>query len=62
MKDRVTGEPKGFAFATFATRREAVKAAEVLNNMEIKVFPIISSFFLSFSSSLSGKACEGNNI
>jgi len=36
MKDRGTGEPKGYAFATFASRTEALRAAEVLNNMEIK--------------------------
>jgi len=36
MKDRTTGEPKGFAFATFATRKDALLAAQVLNNMEIK--------------------------
>ena len=37
MKNRDTGESKGFAFVAFKTKDVAQKAIEVLHNKEFKV-------------------------
>ena len=49
MKDRDTGEHKGYAFVAFKTKEVAQKAIEEIHSKEFKVFTVLpKSFFLLF--------------
>jgi len=49
MKDRDTGEHKGYAFVAFKTKQVAQKAIMEIHNKEFKVFTVLpKSFFLLF--------------
>lgn len=41
MKDRDTGEVKGYAFVAFKTKEVAQKAIEELHSKEFKVFMLV---------------------
>lgn len=56
MRNKDTGESKGFAFVAFTTKDEAQKAIEELHSKEFKVisaFPHLASFILDFSITVS---------
>ena len=42
MKDRDTGENKGYAFVAFKTKEVAQKAIEELHNKELKVLIMLA--------------------
>lgn len=46
MKDRDTGESKGYAFIAFKTKEVAQKAIEELHSKEFKVIMVLVEFFL----------------
>ena len=46
MKDRDSGEGKGFAFVAFKTKDVAQKAIEELHNKKFKVFMVLSAMDL----------------
>jgi len=49
MKDRDTGEHKGYSFVAFKTKEVAQKAIEEIHSKEFKVFTMLpKSFFLLF--------------
>jgi len=41
MKDRDTGENKGYAFVAFKTKEVAQKAIEEIHSKEFKVFTVL---------------------
>lgn len=48
MKDRETGENKGYAFIAFKTKEVAQKAIEELHGKEFKVIVVLVENYLQF--------------
>lgn len=48
LKDKDTGQNKGYAFVTFMNEECAEKAIETLNDSEVKVIPYFRPFLTSF--------------
>lgn len=47
IKDRDTGDSKGYAFVAFKTKEEAQKAIDDIHNKEFKVFVVLSEKYYS---------------
>lgn len=58
MKDRDTGESKGYAFIAFKTKEVAQKAIEELHGKEFKVIAVLVDNLSSFSLRIPERVCN----